>query len=239
MNILIADDEEKIRQNFVKRIIKAKLPVTNIVLAANGNEAITCMHEHDIDVALIDINMPFKNGLDLIHEIRQENEEIILIIISGYNDFHYAQQALAEDVFRYLLKPVDSKEFINIISLALQKASEKKKTLYSANAQKILDEIQKNISNESYSLTDLAEALEISEGHITKLIKKELSKSFIDILTELRINYAKQLIRQNSLCLKMYEIAEACGYSNQYYFSQMFKKVVGVSPKQYSQNTAD
>ncbi len=236
MNILIADDEEMIRVNFAKRIVKAKLPVNHIELASNGEEALKIMSQQQIDIALIDINMPFKNGLELIHEIRLINQDIILIIISGYNDFKYAQQALTEGVFRYLLKPVDAKEFIDVITLAIHKASQYEQDTHSPLVKRMVLQIQQNIANENYALSDLANSMQMSEGYITKLLKKELSKSFIDVLTEERIMHAKKLIRSQYLNMKMYEIAEACGYSNQYYFSQVFKRIVGVSPKQYSQN---
>ena len=83
MNILIADDEEIIRRNFVKRIVKEGLPFVEVYRAANGKEALQLFSERDIDIALIDINMPFKNGIDLIREIRQQNQKVILIIVSG------------------------------------------------------------------------------------------------------------------------------------------------------------
>ncbi|MBW9212196.1 MULTISPECIES: response regulator [Terrabacteria group] len=234
MNILIADDEEIIRQNFMKRIIKAGLPFDLIFKATNGEEALQLFKEESMDIALIDINMPFKNGLDLIRDIRQQNKEVILIIVSGYDNFRFAQQALELGVFRYLLKPVDAQEFISVIQEAMEQINQHKKPPYSLLTKKILKDIQANISNESYGLKDLANHLQFSEGHITKLIKKELAKTFVDLVTELRIQHAKYLIDNNEVNYKMYEIAEACGFHNQYYFSQVFKKVVGVSPKQYS-----
>ena len=100
--------------------------------------------------------------------------------------------------------------------------------------KKILEDIQKNMGNEDYSLKDVAKLLQLSDGYITKLIKKELGKTFVDLVTDIRIQHAKYLIDNNEANYKLYEIAEICGFSNQYYFSQVFKKVVGISPKQYS-----
>ena len=226
MNILIADDEEIIRRNFVKRIVKEGLPFVEVYRAANGKEALQLFSERDIDIALIDINMPFKNGIDLIREIRQQNQKVILIIVSGYDDFRFAQQAVELGVFRYLLKPVDATEFISVIQEA--------KHHYSLMIKKILEDIQENMGNEDYSLKEAAKLLQLSDGYITKLIKKELGKTFVDLVTDIRIQHAKYLIDNNEANYKLYEIAEICGFSNQYYFSQVFKKVVGISPKQYS-----
>lgn len=234
MNILIADDEEIIRRNFVKRIVKEGLPFVEVYKAANGKEALQLFSERDIDIALIDINMPFKNGIDLIREIRQQNQKVILIIVSGYDDFRFAQQAVELGVFRYLLKPVDATEFISVIQEAIRQVRKYPKHHYSLMIKKILEDIQENMGNEDYSLKDAAKLLQLSNGYITKLIKKELGKTFVDLVTDIRIQHAKYLIDNNEANYKLYEIAEICGFSNQYYFSQVFKKVVGISPKQYS-----
>lgn len=234
MNILIADDEEIIRQNFAHRIMKACLSLENIYQAGDGDEAFKIVQEKNIDIALIDINMPFKNGLDLIAEIRQQNKELVLIIISGYDKFDFAQKAITFGVFRYLLKPVDAVEFISTIEEAMQQVRQQSKSSYSPVMKKIIEIIKVNISNDDFALSDLASKLLLSEGHITKLIKKEMGKTFVDLITDMRIEHAKYLINNSKINYKMYEIAKECGFKNQYYFSQVFKKMVGISPKQYT-----
>lgn len=236
MKLLIADDEAIIRQSFVKRIHRANIMFDQILEAKNGLEALEIVKNDSIDIMLIDINMPFLNGLELMKQIRQWNQSLIMIVISGYNDFSFAQEAIQYGIFRYLLKPVKAEELLETIQLAKEKIGTKKAVKYSAIILQIQSEINKNFGLESYSLKDLATSLGLSEGHLNKRLKQELSLTFNDLLTKVRIEHAKNMIANEGIAVKMYEVAEICGFSNQHYFSQVFKKIVGVPPKTYAQN---
>ncbi len=98
----------------------------------------------------------------------------------------------------------------------------------------ILKRLQENIGNASYSIEDLANELFISKGHLSKTIKNYFGKTFTEFLTELRIERAKQILTdQSTLGIKIYEVAELVGFSNQHYFSTVFKKQTGLSPFDY------
>ncbi|NMA66021.1 MAG: helix-turn-helix domain-containing protein [Clostridiaceae bacterium] len=87
---------------------------------------------------------------------------------------------------------------------------------------------------EDISLNTVADHLSLSPGYLSILFKKETGQNFIDYLIELRMEKAKELLRTTEL--KIYEISKKVGYENIYYFSRIFSKVVGVSPKQYQNN---
>lgn len=84
---------------------------------------------------------------------------------------------------------------------------------------------------EDLSLESLARQVFVSPGYLSTLFKKELQKNFTDCLHEVRIDQAKECLRNEQL--KVYEIALAVGYRDEKYFSQVFKKWVGLSPNQY------
>ncbi len=235
MNILVADDEEIIRKNFIKRINRTQINFNNIYEAGNGAEALSLFQKNKIEIALLDINMPFLSGLKLLERIHSISPDTVIVIISGYNKFEYAQEAIKFGVYRYLLKPVNSDEFNTVIAEAaeLVNSNKKNETGKSLNFQKIMKLLKENYKNSEYNLTVLSEQSGLSERHISKIIKKESGKTFSDLLTELRIEQAKRIIVRECAGVKMYEVAEAVGYSNQHYFSRVFKNITGVSPKNY------
>ncbi len=82
--------------------------------------------------------------------------------------------------------------------------------------------------NEQIELNEVAEHIHLSPYYLSRLFKKETGRNFIDFLNEVRINKAKELMKDTPL--KLYEIAEKVGYHDNAYFGQMFKKHVGTSP---------
>lgn len=83
------------------------------------------------------------------------------------------------------------------------------------------------------SLVSISSEIGVSPNYLSGLIKKKTGKSFIDYLTQLRMEEARQLLQDPGM--KIREIAEQCGYSDQHYFSYCFKKAFGVSPNMLRQ----
>lgn len=91
--------------------------------------------------------------------------------------------------------------------------------------------IEANYFAEDFSLQDAADSVNLSEQYLSKIFRKEMGITFIDYLTTVRIRKAVELFQDSEL--KVYEIAEKVGYSTQHYFSNVFKKKLGVSPAEY------
>lgn len=91
-----------------------------------------------------------------------------------------------------------------------------------------------NFTN-SFSLEDVANKLGVSAPYLSRLFKHKLGKNFIDYITELRIQYAKELLCKKDKSIK--EITFMVGYNSQTYFCKVFKKAVGVSASQYMNQT--
>lgn len=105
-NLLIADDEYYIRQR-LKRIINwPSGPFQLIGEATDGNQVLTFATQHSIDILLLDIRMPLVDGLSVCHYFEQNHPTSQIIILTGFDDFTYAQKALKLGVKDYLLKPV-------------------------------------------------------------------------------------------------------------------------------------
>ena len=119
---------------------------------------------------------------------------------------------------------------VNIVykSLCNRLVDKSKKTPIVIEVQKY---INRKYHNEDLSISEVANSLGVSQTYLTRLFKRELKMTFADYLTNVRIKNAIILMRDPSL--KLYEIAKMIGYSTEHYFSNVFKKHVGISPEDY------
>ena len=105
--ILIADDDRHIRERLRNRIDWDGLDLYLCGEAADGNETLALFEQYLPSIVIIDINMPNQNGLEVAQEILNYDSETIIICITGFNDFDYAQSAIKLGVYDFLTKPLD------------------------------------------------------------------------------------------------------------------------------------
>jgi len=98
---------------------------------------------------------------------------------------------------------------------------------------KIRQYIEKNYADSDLNLKKCSEDLFLSSGYISMILKKESGKTFVDYLNEYRIHKAAELLSEPES--KVYEVATAAGFTHQTYFSSVFKKVIGLTPKQFKE----
>lgn len=117
LKVFIAEDEEIIRLSLRKQIAKLEKEseVQFVGEASDGDMALSMMQELKPDLLLTDIRMPFMNGLDLARYAKEMLPWLHVIIISGYDDFAYSQEAIAIGVDSYITKPVTTTELTNAI----------------------------------------------------------------------------------------------------------------------------
>ena len=123
-SLVVADDEPKIRRGIEGILDWHEFNINIVGEAEDGEIALEIIKEKKPNIILLDINMPFLNGLNLLQKLKDINNKSIVIIISGYDDFSYAQRALQFDVFDYILKPVNKKSMEEIITKAIYKLNE-------------------------------------------------------------------------------------------------------------------
>ncbi|MDO5423468.1 MAG: response regulator [Eubacteriales bacterium] len=115
MRLMIVDDEEIIREALAEMIDYEALGYTLIAAAKNGMEAYDLICDEYPDVVITDIRMPGLDGLGLIERAMKADARITFILLSGYNEFEYAKQAMRYGVRYYLLKPTDKNELIEVL----------------------------------------------------------------------------------------------------------------------------
>lgn len=115
IKVLIVDDEKMVRDGLVYTMPWKELGIEVVGAAANGKAALEIIREKKPQVVLTDIMMPEMNGLELLEIIKAEIPNIKVVILSGYDDFQYAQKALKSGVVDYLVKPVDADELTQLM----------------------------------------------------------------------------------------------------------------------------
>ena len=131
-HILLTDDEQIVTDSLAFILEKNFPSQVEVFKASSGSEAINICRSQKIDIIFMDINMPGLNGLDTISEIKQFNPSAVVIILSAFDKFQYAQEAMSLGAYRYLTKPVNR----NLVTQTVR------------NAMGIIDSLQGKLSND-------------------------------------------------------------------------------------------
>lgn len=133
--VLIVDDERMIRLGIQRAIPWGSLQVDEVFAAGSAGEALELLAAHAIDLLITDISMSEMTGLDLIGRIREQETDMRVIVLTGYDRFDYAQQALKLSVHDFLLKPVDEDELEQSIRTQLALLQEQRDAAVSASSR--------------------------------------------------------------------------------------------------------
>lgn len=118
--LLIVEDEKIIRQGIKSIVMRSNVPIEEIILCKNGEEAYEIVRDNQIDVMITDIRMPKKDGITLVKEIQSLKAVPKVIVISGYDDFSYAVELMRYGAKEYLLKPIE-RDKINAVLEKLER----------------------------------------------------------------------------------------------------------------------
>ena len=121
---MLVDDESDIREGLIEVVPFEKYGFTVVGQASNGVQALQLAEQLKPDLIITDIRMPVMDGLTLCRQVKKILPTTRFIILSGYDDFEYARQAIALNCLGYLLKPISSSEFIQMLENARQKLNQ-------------------------------------------------------------------------------------------------------------------
>jgi two-component system, response regulator YesN len=113
--LLLVDDEEEVRRGVLKKINWNEYGFDIVGEAENGKEALDSIERTLPDVVITDIKMPFMDGLELTKVVREKYPTIKFIVLTGFDEFEYAQKAIKLNVMEYVLKPISANELIDIL----------------------------------------------------------------------------------------------------------------------------
>ena len=246
--VLVVEDEEVIRKGLISFIDFEKLNCMLVGEAENGNVGVKLIKELEPDIVITDINMPVKNGIEMIEETLDYNYSTI--IISGYSEFGYAKKAIRYGVSDYLLKPIEEEELEEVLLQAIEQRQILKSYQRIKNHQEELSDIEliqyievdhhlvnqmlqyvKNNFHYKITMEDVSNHLHYSESSLNKCFKKEMNITFNEYLNRYRVQKAIDYMRNGELSLNV--ISEECGFSEYKYFNVVFRKYINCSPSQF------
>lgn len=232
MNLLIADDENLELKVLEKTVKKHFVDELEIFALSNGRKASQICDEVKPDIALLDIEMPGMNGIELAKYIKEKYADCIIIFITAYDRFDYAIEAMHIKAFDYLLKPWKEERLCELINTSIENVRSMQKTDSIVHSQKdvIKDYIDRNYKKD-ISAKDVAGILGYSDVYFSKVFKQLFDDNFINYLTKIRIDRAKVLLKDISFNIK--EVGKSVGYADSNYFTKVFKRSIGISPSEY------
>ena len=237
--VLLVDDEPWILSGLQDAYEWQEFGFEVIAATTKPTEAWQIIQNQKPDVVITDIRMPNITGLELISRTREAKIDCEFVIISGYDEFEYAREALRNSVLDYLLKPIDetvAEKTWRKLKTHLDKKPPKigfedeKIKIFNNEFNNLVDYINNNYHQKLY-LNELADMFYINHNYCCYLFKKHFDKSYSEYVISVRMKEAGKLIYDKSL--KISEIAKLVGYDDYFYFNKVFKKYYKLSPMQF------
>jgi len=206
LTILYVEDDETVRENFTE-ILKEHF--TTVISAKDGKTALDLYNKYKPQIALLDISIPYINGLNLAEKMRERDNDIQIIILTAFSEKEKLLKAVNLQLFAYLIKPVQYEEFNKLMEDVAKtfvkdkhlfltnnfKWDTDKKELYYehcsvklTNKEKLIVSLLCNNPNQYFSPYDIA--LEISEEN---KVEEKKSNTIIQIISRFKNKILKEL----------------------------------------------
>lgn len=239
IRVMVIDDEESARRLMKAAIKWDELGMEVVGEAASGIEAINIIDDLRPDIAFVDISMPFMDGIEFTETATQRYPNLIIIIMTAFDQFEYARKCVSLPVFDYLLKPMVREEITKVLERAKERLSKEKDYWEESLPENVgntdsIEQIEKyleeNFADSTLNLALIAQHFGFSSSYLSRKFKADTGKKFVEYLNELRMKKAMQCAKSGS---KMYMTASFVGIPDPNYFSRCFKKYTGMSYSDY------
>ena len=250
--VLVIEDNDELRQ-FISSILNAEFEVLQ---AGNGREGLDLTRQAGPDLVISDIMMPEMNGIDFLKAVRGDTSlsHIPIILLSAKATVDDQIKGLDYGADDYITKPFSSSFLKAKIHALLRQRqhlldrltaptaaeeptgalepSEPQMTRFDRDFLKTLvGQVEDNFQNAGFRIDDLAGAFHMSRTVFYRKVKSLTGASPVDFVIDLRIKRAMQLLLQSPLSIS--EIGYATGFSTPQYFTRVFKRINGCTPKEY------
>jgi signal transduction histidine kinase/DNA-binding response OmpR family regulator len=241
-SVLVVEDQQDVR-----KYIRSKLAdIYSVLEAKNGKEGFDMAREHIPDLVISDVMMPEMDGFELCEQLKTDNftSHIPVILLTARAEDADKLSGLQTGADAYLIKPFNSKELLlrvhNLIELRnklrkkfsgklIVKPSEITVTSQDSQfMQRLLDTVEKHISDEKFSVEQLGREFGMSTSQINRKLKAIINQSAGTFIRSIRMERAMELIKNDKATIA--EIAYETGFTEPAYFSRVFKNHFGVAP---------
>lgn len=243
LTAVIVEDEQIFLKELVLSINWDKLGINLIGTADDGIKGEALIKETEPDIVITDIRLPGKNGLEMLSSCPVNNA----VILSGHTDFEYTKRAIRLGVFDYLKKPIDDDELEETLARLAERVREENKeleihknadgmeielptTVQNHTVQMAINNMKENCTKQ-IGLADVAEAVRLSESHLSTLFKEVTGMNFLQYMNALRMNRAVYLLKHSNMNIS--EIAANSGFPTPGYFTKLFKRYFNTTPTQF------
>jgi len=187
------------------------------------------------NVVFTDIKMPRMTGFELVKALREKELECEVVIVSAHEQLDYARQVIQLEGFDYLIKPVEEKQYTELLDRLLKRLEKKYPhrnlpATGSSELNAIIQHLNRNLVQKS-NLAQLAQQFNISPNYICSLFSKHLGTTYSAYLTKIRMEQAARLLAGSDAPVK--EVALKSGYEDYFYFCRVFREYHGTTPTQY------
>lgn len=241
---LIIDDEKPVIKAITAQLNWQQYHITELLTSHNGKEGLDLMRQNRPDIVFVDMQMPVMNGIEFLRLASKEFPQCKFIVISGYDEFDYAREAIKNGAIDYLLKPIiridleqavikASQQLINTNRI-IEEPLEQPTSDENLNADAVIEIIREYIENHysaDISIGMFSDKYFFSKEYLSKQFKKKYRVGIYEYLLKIRMEQAKALLQQSEISVK--DIALRLGYSNNNYFSKAFKNTFHISPTKY------
>ncbi len=193
-SILLAEDEEKLRESFKKVLL---LYVEKVYLAKDGEEALELYSKFNPDIIITDLKMPKLNGLDLIKIIRKENQLIPIIVTSAYTDKNFLLESIKLSLVEYVVKPIREANLSELLESCANILLKNSKTVIQIQNQYSYDYDNKIFTNKDYNLILTSKEVDLFElllAHKGSLVTKNAIEDKLYIYEEAPPSALKNLV---------------------------------------------
>ena len=197
---IVVDDEEMIRKGIRNVIPWEKLKIDIVKMASSGIEAIKIMKEETFDIMITDICMTEMDGLSLVEKMNCLNPRLKIIVLTGYDNFEYAQKCCKMQVEDYLLKPVDEIELEDTIERLVDKLEYEKNIDHKKKIDSRIQGLTEQLKLEQVMQNLLYERMKTNE------IKKVLDEYYYNEEEKLQIALVCPVIDDNLAWKQHFEL---------------------------------
>ncbi|NLG37608.1 MAG: response regulator [Clostridiales bacterium] len=205
----------------------------------SAEAALPVILAHRPELVITDIRMERGSGLELIRACRERGLSNLFIILSGYDNFEYAREAVELGAFRYMLKPISDSEAQQVMQQAADRLAQMKERGKGAAAEfadegdtfeRIIGYLERH-SDENITLDELSRTFFINRTYICDLFRKRSVKTLTEHLSDIRVRKACSLLKSTTLPIST--VALRVGFDDARYFSRVFKSIMGTTPFEY------
>lgn len=245
-SVLLVEDNITLLNTLSRKLSKS----FNVISVTSAEEASVILQEKDIDVVISDIMLPGKSGRELCAEIKSDiiTSHIAVILLTAIQQEEVKMESLGLGADDYLTKPFSYKELVLRVNNILRRQEnlrelykkdllpEKEEIRFNRYDNELLkhidEQIEKHLSNATYSIEDLSADVALSRVHLYRKVKKLLGISPSRYIRDYRLKKAIAILSSEEV--RISELADRVGFQDANYFLKCFKEKFGVSPREYA-----